>query len=687
MPVAVDSAAGVAAVFALALVPGLALLRILSPGAPRDAVARAGLAAGLGLAAVPVVVLWLAVVGAPVGPWTWWAVLAAGGAGGAWPRGRGGGGEKGAPSRALSPADAAACAALAVVLAIQLAARWAAARDVVIPVWADSVHHTMIVRLFALQRGLPPDWLPLAPLATFSYHFGFHAVVAAVADLTGLAAPRAVVVVGQALMVVQALTVAGLTALLTGRRWAGVAAAVVVGGLGPMPGAYLTWGRYTQLAGQVVLPSAVGLAVLAAGAPAVDGDTAGAAPRAWRRRAGHVAAAALALAGLALTHYVVTLFYVAALGAWCVVAAAGGAWRARGGVVDAGRPDDRGAREDAERPGDASPRARAAAVRSVGRLAAVGALGVGLALPWLPRFLAGHVDQSAVALATTELPGAVWGAVSLDYVAAHFGSWVGVGLAGATAVAVAAGLAGRDRAVAVAALWIAVLVAASYPRAFGLPITGPLKDFTVLIGLYVPAAVAIGAAVGRGVDAWTRTPATQRGGPGARRLRPAGAVATTLVAAAALGARQRDVIEADRVIATPADARALAWVRERTPPDAVFLASGRPTYGDTVVLGEDGGWWLPVLADRACTIPPLIVGHERTVEADYRPRTVALAQAAAADLTAADTVEQLRRVGVTHAYVGPTATSLSAARLAAAGWRRLYDEAGASVWAAPWTAP
>ena len=151
-----------------------------------------------------------------------------------------------------------------------------------------------------------------------------------------------------------------------------------------------------------------------------------------------------------------------------------------------------------------------------------------------------------------------------------------------------------------------------------------------------------------------------------------------------LGYRQRDVIQPDRIIATPADERALAWVRDHTPADAVFLASGQPTYGDTVVLGEDGGWWLPVLADRACTVPPLPIGHELTVEPDYRQRTVDLAKAVAADLGAPDTVARLQREGVEWAYVGPTAKTLTAGKLEAAGWRMVYDEDGASVWVAAW---
>ncbi|MEO8084280.1 MAG: DUF6541 family protein, partial [Ardenticatenales bacterium] len=480
MTLALDTAYAVALALALPVVPGLALL-FACRAAPREPIARLGLAAGLGLAVIPLV--WLFAPGfiqllfaqAQPGRITnsvWLLLLAAGGiilAGRGWSLGVPwalAGMDKTRTARELTSADDApaktatiAALALVLVLAIQLAARWYAARTVTIPLWADSVHHAMIAELFVRGGRLPDSWLPLAPLATFSYHFGFHGYAAAVAQMTGLSATRAVVVVGQVLMVLQALTVAGLAAGLTRRPWAGVAAAIVVGGLGPMPGTYLTWGRYTQLAGQAVLPAAILATARAVRGPIhLDDD---AVDSIWRV-IGRLAVAAITVAGLALTHYVVTAFFVVAVGAW---------W-----LVDGGR----------------GWRGRAA---GLARLAVVAALAFAIDLPWLPHFLAGNIDRNASALVSTELPGAVWGAVSMSYVLDHFGQWVGIALTAATLLAIAIGLLRRDRVVAVATVWMAGLVAASYPQAFGLPITGPLKDFTVLIGLYVPAAVAIGAAV------------------------------------------------------------------------------------------------------------------------------------------------------------------------------------------------
>ncbi len=45
--------------------------------------------------------------------------------------------------------------------------------DLVLPVWVDSVHHTLLVRKIIEYGGLPPDWLPYLPVPMY-YHFGFH---------------------------------------------------------------------------------------------------------------------------------------------------------------------------------------------------------------------------------------------------------------------------------------------------------------------------------------------------------------------------------------------------------------------------------------------------------------------------------------------------------------------------------
>ena len=51
-------------------------------------------------------------------------------------------------------------------------------RNLSVGMWGDSYQHTMIAQLLVDNQGLFSSWEPYVPLATFTYHFGFHANVA-----------------------------------------------------------------------------------------------------------------------------------------------------------------------------------------------------------------------------------------------------------------------------------------------------------------------------------------------------------------------------------------------------------------------------------------------------------------------------------------------------------------------------
>lgn len=654
----------------VAFLPGLAVLHLLGLR-PTDPLVRLGLAAGLGLALQPLVYLWAHLVHLPLGARLWWLLLASCAAyllAAHW-RGWRASADRGisaAAVRARLTADPAIAAQVAtvVLLALVLASRWWAARALAVPLWGDSVHHTVIVRLLAEHGGLVDHWLPFAPLSTFTYHIGFHTTVVTLVWLTGLPAPQAVILAGQMLMVFQVLAAYALAAGLTGRPWAGLGAALAAGGLSTMPAYYINWGRYTQLAGQVLLPAAALLSTWVARphplapSPAQErGSKArdlaklplSCASARERRPGGEGLAAALLVAGLFLTHYLVVIFYGLFMLAWLAV---GWAWR----------------------PGGLRARALAA-----GRLVVLALASGILVLPWLPRLAAGQLGGMAVGQVTGAsraparfgvVPAAdIWG----DYgpLMRHVGPGLVVALLAALAV-----LAVRRRLVALGLLWLGLLLLATHPGLTGLPVSGLIKDLTLAISLYLPAGLVIGGALDWGMEvleegAWPRS----------RRVRSAGAAAAAVVLAAWLAWRGREVVDPHFMLATPADVRAMAWIRHHTPPEAVFLVSSFEAFGDTVIAGDDGGWWLQLLTDRRSTLPPIVYGLERSFAPGYREQVNHLYDLWHADLDAPETRAALRAAGVTHAYVGPKAKGLKPSRLAASPhWELLYDEDAAQVY-------
>lgn len=142
------------------------------------------------------------------------------------------------------------------VLLSVLAWRFVQVRDLVLPPWVDSVHHTLLVRLLLEHGGLPDTWAPYLPAVPFYYHFGFHlstALLAWVSGLTGLDLGRAVLVAGQLWQVALAWGIHRLAdALLESPRKA-LTALVLVGFVSPMPAHYTSWGRYTLLAGLTLM--------------------------------------------------------------------------------------------------------------------------------------------------------------------------------------------------------------------------------------------------------------------------------------------------------------------------------------------------------------------------------------------------------------------------------------------------
>jgi hypothetical protein len=62
------------------------------------------------------------------------------------------------------------------------------------------------------------------------------------------------------------------------------------------------------------------------------------------------------------------------------------------------------------------------------------------------------------------------------------------------------------------------------------------------------------------------------------------------------------------VLATAADVEALRWVEANTAPEASFLINSRRWQGETIA-GTDAGYWLPALAGRRASAPPLPYAH------------------------------------------------------------------------------
>jgi hypothetical protein len=76
-------------------------------------------------------------------------------------------------------------------------------------------------------------------------------------------------------------------------------------------------------------------------------------------------------------------------------------------------------------------------------------------------------------------------------------------------------------------------------------------------------------------------------------------------------------------------------------------------YGGSVIVGSDGGWWLPLLAGRANTVPPLNYSMEKEPWPGYREWVNDMTrQVQGEGIDDPTTLAMLQERGITHVYVG-----------------------------------
>jgi len=185
---------------------------------------------------------------------------------------------------------------LIAVFLLSLGVRLIMVRDLATPAWVDPLHHATITRLI-MERGVyPSDYQPYLDIDRAGYHAGYHAALAVFLWLSGMPLDEGMLIYGQFLNALIVFSVYLFTTTLTNNKKAGLIAALISGVVTPMPAYYTSWGRYTQLAGLIILPTALALII-----------------KLWhlegvKRKIPWIVIAVIASAGLFLVHYRVIAF-------------------------------------------------------------------------------------------------------------------------------------------------------------------------------------------------------------------------------------------------------------------------------------------------------------------------------------------------------------------------------------------
>lgn len=330
--------------------------------------------------------------------------------------------------------------------------------------------------------------------------------------------------------------------------------------------------------------------------------------------------AALALAGLVLTHYRVAAFYACFLVAYL-----------------AGR---RLCRHRLWR-------------RLAGDLLPWGIIVAGavvLTLPWLVPAMATFWLPKLTAWIATD-PATYWD-FSWRYLTPAQGKYVLV----LSVLGMGWALVQRRRFAVVLALWVALLFLLASLGPLGLPGAGFVDYTSVEIALFLPLSVLVGYVFSQLLAAW-------RAVLPARWLGPyRGLVAVLGVGLALFGAlTMLPILNAKTVLFRQADEPAMAWIRENVPQDGLVLVNPM-AWSAHLYAGHDGGYWISPLAGRRTLPPPALYGLDSAagVGAINEFCVAVLKQGQDPDAL----WPLLQDWGVSHVYLGARGGVLSARALA-----------------------
>lgn len=629
------------ATLGLCILPGLALLQLCWADAPLTWTERLALAWGLGAGLPPLLLSLLHVLRLP---WPIWATalyvlcsallllwLVFGQSLG----GRRRGAASEAQNSAKAPLHRSTAPPLYAVLLVGLTllalfARLFAVRDLLVGPNIDSYHHTLIAQLLVEHRGLFTSWEPYAPLSTFTYHYGFHSIVAFVHDLTSLPVWELEPLVGQILAAGVVPLLAVLTFRLTASRSAGLWAALLVGFVNNQPAYYVLWGRFTSITSHLIL-----MALLICWLAAIESA---------RLRPGLIVLSVLACAALVHTHYQTTVLAVVYLAIYM-------------SILMLRAPNLR------------------AALPELGRAMLIVLMALLISAPWLLNTISGELDRNLIYNSERQSTATFAGLV-MPPITPFFLHQIVLLL---SAIAVLIGLRLRRWRIIMLAAWALASLMIAFPYVFGLPGTGMLDPYLVSSLLYLVmlplAAYPLGMLHDRLLGQNQPQHSAEALSPDQQQAKPTGGQALFVklvqllavlicIAVSISGLQwQRNLVPDYYRMVTAADMQAFDWIRKNTPADAQFFVHSYPLYGGTMIVGTDAGWWLPLMANRQTNVPPMTYGSEQSIPADWGAKINELAtltrraalnddRKQAIDLSIPKIQQALRHANLRYVYIG-----------------------------------
>jgi hypothetical protein len=488
-----------------------------------------------------------------------------------------------------------------IVLAGVILSRFWAIRSLEAPLWGDSVQHSVIAQLILDHGGLFENWMPYTPYQTLTVQYGFPANTAIFSWLSGYTSLYSTLIFGQIANIFAIMSIYPLALKVSGKKpWVGIISMLVAGLLLPMPAFYVNWGRFAQLAGQVVLP----IAVWAMWECLEDIQEIS-----WKK----LFFAAITFSGMCLNYYRMPFYYatfILALSLMFVFVF----WKKN--LVYW----------------------KNAIIKFIGVIL----LSIAFLIPWVINVMDSSLAESVEAGITTSIP---LNAVINDFqIYRSIKDYVPELLLFLSGVTLLISLVKQEWKVLTIFFWSILLSGYKAGMVLNLPGANMMQSFAVVIALYLPVSILISWLSGYLIEKipelrWKQT-----------------SIFLIIMIFTFWGTNQlRKIVDEPMysMIKNP-DLFAMEWIKENIPEDAKFLVEGFRIYNGNSIVGSDGGWYLPLLTKRQNTIPPqYALLNEVPIDENYSQHLVDMvAYLEDHSLSEKETLHWLCKSGISHIYIG-----------------------------------
>lgn len=433
-----------------------------------------------------------------------------------------------------------------VIVILVIAVRLWAIRTLSTPMWGDSYQHTVITQLIMDNGGLFQSWLPYAPYKSLTIHFGFHANSSVYAWISNSSARQAAIWMGQMANIFAVIGLYPVAKRLSiAGKWIGPAVILVAGLISGLPNYYLNWGRYAQLSGLVILPVITFLLLETLFSR--------------EKRPKQIIICAMTLTGMALSYYRAPLFLLIFLPVFLV---------------------------------ELINWTRQTSIKNIGWLwssLSILAFTMILLLPLLPRLSQGRLINFVSY--TKEIP-------LTTLILNTWEQWLKIDqyypvyLLIITGIAFVFAVYRKDWRISLLPFGILLLQGYAFGVLVDFPLSNFIDVFSILILLYILFGLMGGYLIDQILSVF------------GKRYQAVGSILLILLSFGyALYAK--DVPnKMDYEYVTWADQRAFEWIKSDTLDSSLFLVDGFSTHNNYSAVGSDAGWWIPLLANRANTMPP-----------------------------------------------------------------------------------